>query len=112
MKSGDYTAAKAHSQISRDVPLERPQPVILPLPGEPEGLIPKAAQYPVAEAFQDDPDRRMMPGPVPERPHGVHRAAVRTAPSPKFYVAVAVIEVTRHKTMTPNPGTAAALAQT
>ena len=112
MKTGHHTAAEAHPQMRRDVPLERPQPMILPLPGKPKGFIPKAAKHPVAEAFQDDPNRRMMPGPVPERPHGVHGAAVRATPASQFHEAVAVIKVAHHKTMTPNPGTAATGAQT
>ena len=98
--------------MRRNVLPERPQPVILPLPGESKGLIPKTAQDPVAKAFQDDPDRRVMPGPVAERQHSVHTAAVRATPSPEFYVAVAFIKVALHKTMTPNPGTAATDAQT
>ena len=97
--------------MCRDVPLERSKPVALPLPGEPKGLIPTAAQYPVAEAFQDDPNRRMMPGPVPERPHGVHGAAVRATPASQLYETVTIVEVANHKTMTPDPGTAAAGAQ-
>jgi hypothetical protein len=112
MKTGDQTAREVHPKKSQDVPPERPQPVILPLPGKPEGLIPKAALYPVTEAFQNNPDRRMMPGPVAERPHDVYAAAIRATPSSKFDRAVAVIEVTHHKTMAPNPGTAATDAQT
>ena len=112
MKSGNHTASKAHSQMRRNVPLERPQPVILSLPGEPRGLIPKAAQDPVAEAFQDNANRRMMPGPVPERPHGVHGPTVRATPAPKFHEAVAAVEVSLHKPMAPNTSAAAAFAQT
>jgi hypothetical protein len=112
MKTGHHAAAEAHPQMREDISPERPQPVILSLPGESKGLIPKTAQYPVTEACDDDPNRRMMPGPVSERPHGVHRAAVRATPASQENVAVAVIEVTHHKTMTPNPGTSAARAQT
>jgi len=112
VKTGYQTTAEAHPQMRGDVFLERPQPVILPPPGEPKGLIPKAVQYPVAEACEDDPNLCMMPGPVPERPHGVHRAAVRAAPASEFYETIALIEVARHETMAPNPGTAAALVQT
>lgn len=112
MKSGYQASRKAHPQKSRGVLHERTQPVLLPLPGKPEGFIPKTTQYFMAKAFQDEPNRCMMPWPVPERPHGVHGTAVRATPSSQFYEAVAVIEIALHKTMTPNPGTATPGAQT
>ena len=112
VKPVHHPAAKAHPQMRDEVPLKRLQPVTLPLSGKPEGLIPTTAPYPVAEAFQNDPDRRMMPGPVPERPHGVHRSAVRATPAAKFHRAVAYIVIPLHKPMAPNPGTSTAGAQT
>ena len=98
--------------MREDISSERPQPEILPLPGESKRLIPKTAQYPVTEACEDDPNRRMMPGPISKRPHGVYCAAVRTTPSSQFHEAVTAIKIAHHKTMAPNPGTAATLAQT
>lgn len=66
-----------------DVPLECLEPMPLPLPGRPQGLIPEPMRHPITERLGNRPYRRVMPGPVAEGPYRVHASADRASPPPE-----------------------------